>query len=190
MNKVDLELAKQEFNRDRNIWTDLLLTRRFWYQDLLTRIADRQMTHILTLSSIAIAIISIIFPITDEGTFLSTFSFLILSISALIGTILVLWTIFHDQKRLPIMRDEELGAYEKFHKAALENYNKALLGNITKKDIQDYFSLREQIKAKIKALEDNKFIRKLIGLSYIGFLIFFFLGMISFLLSVFCQRIK
>src|SRR3989338_8319548 len=105
MEKEDLELAKQEFMRDRDLWTDLVLKRRFYYADLLTRITDRQINHILTLTTLAVAIIAIVFARVEYFSLLTILSFVFLSISVLLGTGLVLNSIFRDKNGVSKLRE-------------------------------------------------------------------------------------
>ena len=180
MTKDDLELAKQEFTRDRDLWTDLLLKRRFYYQDLLTRVTDRQVNHILTLTTIAVALISIVIPITNLP-FFSIIPICLLSLSIILGTSLVLYTIFHDKNGIPKTRDAEVEIYSKFQSAANSNFNKAYSGNLTWNDVKDYFDLRKTIEEDLSKLKPNKILEKLKDTVYISFLVTFFLGLIIFL---------
>lgn len=186
MNKEDIELAKQEFTRDRDLWTDLLLKRRFYYQDLLTRVTDRQISHILTLTTIAVALVSIVIPITNL-TFYSVIPFVLLSLSILLGTGLVLYTIFDDKNGIPKTRDAELKIYSKFQSAANSNFNKAYSGSLTWNDVKDYFDLRKAIEEDLSKLKPNKILEKLKDAVYISFLVSFFLGLIIFLGLFFCK---
>lgn len=180
MNKEDIELSKQEFTRDRDLWTDLLLKRGFYYADLLTRVTDRQINHILTLTTIAVALISIVIPITNIP-FFSIIPFTLLSISIFLGTGLVLYTIFHDKNGIPKTRDAELQVYSKFQSAANRNFNKAYSGNLSWKDVEDYFDLRKEIEQDISRSKPNKIRERFIDAIYISFLCTFFLGLIIFL---------
>ncbi|MEK7517828.1 MAG: hypothetical protein AAB583_04725 [Patescibacteria group bacterium] len=183
MNKEDIELAKQEFNRDRDLWTSLLLQRRFYYTDLLTRVTDRQINHILTLTTITVAVLSLVFPLVTKTSPLSIFSFSFLSISTILGTALVLYTIFHDKSGIPKRRDEELSVYSKFQSGANQNFSKAYSGDLIWDDVKKYFNLRNEIIKEIENKRENKIVPIIIDASYISFLLFFFLGLGSFLIS-------
>ena len=188
MKEEDIELAKQEFNRDRDRWTDLLLTRRFYYADLQTRLTDRQINHTLTLTTIAIAVISVIFPLIGKSSPISTIALLLLSLSAILGTALVLYTVFKDKKGIPKIRDEELNVYSKFQSASMQNYNKAYSGEITWNDVKSYFELRGQIEKELKSKKENKLVEIIIDTLYITFLASFFLGLGSLLLLILCIK--
>lgn len=186
MRNEELELAKQEFSRDRNLWTDLLLQRRFYYADLLTRLVDRQINHTLTLTTLAVAILSIVFPIVNKAFYLATTSFTLLSISALLGTGLVLYTIFHDKKGIPKIRDEELKVYSKFQSSANQNYSKAYDKSLIWEDVKQYFNLKKEVVRDLSKTKGHKIQDITIDIFYILFLVSFFLGLVSFLISVFC----
>lgn len=183
MKKEDIELAKQEFMRDRDLWTDLVLKRRFYYADLLTRVTDRQINHILTLTTIAVAILSLVLPLATKTSPVSIFSFFLLSLSAVSGTGLVLYTIFHDKSGIPKRRDEELNVYSKFQSSANQNFSKAYSGDITWDDVKSYFNLRKEIIKEIENTKENKITSIITDISYILFLLSFFLGLASFLIS-------
>lgn len=183
MKKEDLELAKQEFSRDRDIWRDLLLQRRFYYTDLLTRVTDRQINHILTLTTIAVAVLSLAFPLATKTSPVSIFSFFLLSTSAILGTSLVLYTIFHDKSGIPKRRDEELSGYSKFQSSANQNFNKAYSGDLTWDDVKRYFDLKNEIIKDIENKKENKILPIITDTIYILFLLSFFLGLSSFLVS-------
>lgn len=187
MKQEDIELAKQEFSRDRDIWRDLLLQRRFYYADLLTRVTDRQINHILTLTTIAVAVLSLMFPLATNISSALIYSFFLLSTSTILGTGLVLYTIFHDKSGIPKQRDEELSGYSKFQSVAMQNYSKAYSAEITWDDVKRYFDLKNEIAKDIKNKKENKTAPMIIDTVYIFFLLSFFLGLSSFLVSFLCK---
>lgn len=185
MKKEDIELAKQEFNRERERWTDLLLDRRFYYADLLTRIADRQINHILVLTTISVAIVSIVFPLTR---FLIV-PFILLVASIVLGTLLVLYTIFQDQKGVPLTRDRELKVYKKLQEASNKNYIKAYDGTLSYNDVHNYYyDLKQKILKELTEIKASKLIPKITDILYIFFLVFFFLGLIYYFLFLIFYR--
>lgn len=183
MIKEDLELAKQEFSRDRDLWTSLLLQRRFYYADLLTRVTDRQINHILTLTTIEVAVLALVFLLATKTSPVSIFSFFLLSMSAILGTGLVLYIIFHDKSGIPKRRDEELSVYSKFQSSANHNFSKAYSEDLTWDDVKRYFNLRNEIIKEIENKKENKIAPIITDTIYILFLLSFFLGLASFLVS-------
>lgn len=186
-NEKDLALAKEEFARDRDLWTNLLVTRRFYYADLLTRVVERQNNHTLAISTIAIAVVSIAFPIINTSSLISAISFILLSISAFLGILLVLYTIFVDQNYIPKIKEKELDVYSKFQAASTKNYNKSVSSTLTIKDVEDYFGLKKDIEKSLQSESDSIF-RKLAKFSnyiYYLFLLIFIVGMSSFLYLIF-----
>lgn len=189
MKKEDLELAKQEFMRDRDLWTDLVLKRRFYYAELLTRVTDRQINHILTLTTLAVAIIAIVFARAEYFSLLTILSFVFLSFSVLLGTGLVLNSIFRDKNGIPKLREKEVSIYSRFQSAANQNYSKAYSGTLVWQDVEDYFGLRNQIQKELENIKDNKAPERIINIVYIAFLFSFFGGFILFIVSTFCKNL-
>lgn len=173
MKKEDIDLAKQEFYRDRDLWTNLLNQRRSYYSDLLTRVADRQINHILVLTTIAVAVLSIVFPVASKTSYLSIASFMLLAASVLLGTGLVLYSVFRDKIGLPKMRDEELGMYRRFQKAAIDNLTKSYSGSLTTEDVAKYFDLRDKVLRELGEKKENRTVEAITAGIYLVFLISF-----------------
>lgn len=190
MDKEYLELAKLEFDKERQFWRNAIFTRGSFYVDLMTRVSDRQINHILILSSISPAILAIIFPLVDRSSnSLLIIAFSLLFISTILGASLVLYTIFKDQNGIPKTKEWEIGIYKKFLSRANQNYSKAYSGDITKQDIETYFSgdIISEESEKTQKEQIDKFQKAFINLWYITFLATFFVGLLTFSASFICK---
>lgn len=182
-----LDVVKNEFEKSSERWTDLILQRHFWYEDLRVRIIDRQIQLILYISSVEIAIIGIVFPLLEEENGLF-FSVITMSLSAFIGFCLILWTISHDLKVIPKKEENETSIFSKLRDESLSIRDKAIFEKVNDKDIKKYFFNAQKIKKEFKDSDDN-FTRKIVDFFYIFFLIFCLLGFINFLFVVFLNPI-
>lgn len=189
MEKEYLELAKEEFNKEREFWRNAVFTRGSYYVDLLTRVSDRQNNHVLILSSISPAILGIIFPLVNKNNFLLVIAFFLLFASSVLGLSLVLYGIFKDKRGIPELKEWEINIYKKFLSNANQNYSKAYSGNLTAADIQKYFGghiVDNELDA-LQKQQNSSFTMMFRGAWYVIFLAAFFVGLLSFFASFLCE---
>src|SRR4030042_3219112 len=183
ISQKDLDVVKNEFEKSSERWTDLILQRHFWYEDLGIRIIDRQIQLILYISSVEIAIIGIVFPLLEKESEL-LFSVITMSLSAFVGFCLILWTIAHDRKVIPRKEKNEISIFSRLRDESLSIRDKATFEKVTDEDIKKYFLNAQKIKKELKDADDN-FIMKIVDFFYIFFLIFCLLGFLNFLFVIF-----
>lgn len=189
MKKGYLELAKEEFNKEREFWRVAIFTRGSYYIDLLTRVSDRQTNHILILSSISPAILGIIFPLVNKNNLLLVIAFSLLFVSSILGLALVLYTIFKDRKDIPKIKEWEINIYKKFLSNANQNYSKAYSGSLTATDVKKYFGgdIVGNELDNLQSQQNASLSRRFIDVWYVIFLATFFVGLLTFFASFFCK---
>jgi len=189
MDSKDLELAEREFNRDRGLWADLRVRRLFWYTDLEVRLAEREFQLTLSLASISVAFLAIVFPLTpDYDAPLFKVAVPLLFLASLMGIINILWSVWFDKRAILSDLEFEDSLYAKAQKKAVENLNKALLGSLSEEDIKKYFNLKDELVAeteKRKKEKEKKIERKLLYYLHWAFFIIFGSGFVCLLLSLF-----
>lgn len=180
-----LDVVKNEFEKSSERWTDLILQRHFWYEDLRIRIIDREIQLILYISSVEVAIIGIVIPLIkkENGLF---FSVITMSLGAFVGFCLILWMIAHDRKATSEKEKNEVDTFSRLRDGALYIRDKAIFEKVTDEDIKSYFLNAQKIKKEVEDKnEDNYFVRKIVDFFYVFFLIFFLLGFVNFLVVIF-----
>jgi len=193
MNQVDLNLMKEEFNQDRNRWTDIILQRIFFYGDLKIKLAEREFQFILFLTTVSIAFISVVLPLLlNSDHKISKISIFAFMLASFFGFLRVFLSIIVDKKEIPKDEEFEIGYFKKCQKLAGQIYGKITSGDITKKDIEKdvemYASLGRGINimgAQRKKEKDN-FSRKFLSSIHCLFLLSFAIGFFSLFSEIIC----
>ncbi len=153
----ELNIAKEEFAKDKERWTDLHLNCIFRYSELQTQNSERELNLVLSLVSISVAFLTIVVPLSKEHMsaffFEAIFFFILCSLS---GVADILWTIKRDQRLLVEDRDWEFDTYGKYQSSAAAIYNKLLDDIFPIKDMEKYFMLGETTKEESKVRSEKR----------------------------------
>lgn len=174
--KMNHNLIRQEFKREFEKWTDLMVQRRQWYFDQKFRLVDRTFQSVVSYSSISAAFIAIVFPLLDKTSPSILVALWAFSLNVLFGVILGSFPIFIDKKELPKAMGEELSVLRKFQSQSL-----AVFKDPTEKNIDGYFRLKDAIVSEIENKTYFQGFNNLLSGLYVTFLLTFLAGFFSLL---------
>lgn len=188
MDEKELELAKEEFRATRDTFTTLSIQRTFEFENRENRIIESKRSSLITFSSLAIAMVAIVFPIYTDNETISCFfvvPIVLLMISALYGIGLVIFSDKKEESFSKLQNDAEQTFVTTHLTEVVQIYSKAIDKTLKHTDIEDYFKSKEARKElynnEIKPLvQHNSRFNKL----YYLFLIIFALGFLLFMLTV------
>jgi len=181
MNEENLNLVKEEFDKDRKLWTDIVLQRIFYYGDLKIKIAEREFQFALFLTTISVAFLALILPlILNFGYKISNIVIFGFLISSALGFIRIILSIIFDKKEVPKDEKFELDYFQKCQKLAVEIYDSALNQIVNDEKIKEYFGLGKNARNLAFQREKEKRLpNKILSIIYYLFLLSFIIGFIS-----------
>jgi hypothetical protein len=190
MTPEDRQFALEEFGKTRERWTDLQLQTIFRNNDLLIKTGDREFDLILALTSISVAFLTVVVPLTAPQNTLTSILLFKLSIvyffaCALTGIVHLLWVIYRDRTLLKEKADWEMGQLKSFQNKTNAIYEKLLSNqDIPNEEMEGVVSQNETLKSEAKARQDiidkkpstmilNLLHRLFFGLFFAGFIFLF-----------------
>lgn len=187
MAEKELALAKEEFRTMRDTLTTLSMHRIFEFENRENRIIESKYSSIITFSSLAIAMVAIVFPIYADNQTVSCFFVVpiaLLMLSALYGIGLIIFSNMREGVFSTLQHDAEQTFLGGCLDGAITIYLKATDKTLEKADVEDYSGSKETSKElynKQVALlaQHNSRFNKL----YCLFLIIFVLGFLLFMLT-------
>jgi len=181
MNEENLNLIKEEFDKDRKLWTDIVLQRTFYYGDLKIKIAEREFQFTLFLTTISVAFLALILPlILDSGYKISNIAILGFLISSAVGFARIILSIIFDKKQIPKDEEFELAYFKKGQELAAEIYSDTLNRTVDNEKIKEYSNLGKNAKDLAFRREKEKCLsNKILSIIYYIFLFSFMVGFIS-----------
>ncbi len=195
MDKDEINLLIEELLRSAERWTDLSIDSLYRSADLGARNSDREFNLILALTSLCVAFLTIVLPITQNGQSLllliSGISFLL---TAIIGIIILILTISRDKRLIKSDGDWEHKTFNKYLgqtvdiRSKLFDYKKSPNDNLLaeiRSEIEKYFQEREELDTQIeqrKSVKENEI--SAIALKYLGLFFSIFFTLSIFVLAV------
>lgn len=188
MEKGELKLAQDEFRVTRDTLTSLSTQRMFEFENRENKIIERKHASIVAFSSLAIAMVAIVFPLyanKETADCLSIVSVALLLTSALYGIGLIIFSNAKDNLHSKLQNNAE----QKFLNQQLQEvvgiYSMALDGTLKRDHIKNYFNLKEKGK-KVYAQEVQPITKhsSVLDRLYNLFLILFGLGLLLFVFSI------
>ncbi|MCX6766887.1 MAG: hypothetical protein NT170_03890 [Candidatus Moranbacteria bacterium] len=186
MEQKDIDLIKNEFNRTRDMLSDIAVKRHFSYEEFDNSIKERQNSYVMTISSISIAIIGIVFPIIGKESVENNhlnFPILLLGFTSILGFVISVFFIYFDRWFAKKQWERDTRYMDKLIGKSTEIYDKADAKNIKWDDIGEYFNFKEKGK-EIYIKEDDNIFSKYIDVHFVYFGLFL-IGLIMFLYSIF-----
>lgn len=188
MNDKELKLAQDEFRTTRDALTTLSIQRMFEFENRENRIVERKHTSIVAFSSLAIAMVAIVFPIyaSKKGVdCISIVSVFLLLLSALFGIGLIVFSIEKERVHSKLQNDAEQKLLNKQLNGIVNLYSQTIDGTLEQKHIEDNWSVKEESKKVYE--QDVEPITKysfFLDKLYYLFLALFGLGLLLFVVSV------
>lgn len=176
---MDTNLIKDEFNRDRNLWTEIILNRINFYYDLELRRKEREFQTVLFLTTTAIAFLAIVFTSSYN---VSKSTIIIFLLAALFGFVRIFASLIVDKKQIPLALNWETDLYSIPQKLAVEIYGDALNGQVDEEKIKKYLSIRDETSKRIadrNAEKQKSLTNKFLTVISFAFLLLFALGFLS-----------
>ena len=189
MEIIDKQLAKEEFSKTRDNLVAISTQRMFIYEDLENKILERQSSHLVTISSVAVGIVGVLFPIIfqNKNNFDRTLviSAIILSLCAVYGLVLIIYFNHKENIFNKVRQNSEQIYLPAVLEKTVEMYDKAINGKVEQIDIQNYYEFKnikkQNYEEAVRNLETYSTSRKKL---YCSFLIIFIFGLVIFLYSV------
>lgn len=187
MDDKELKLAQDEFRTTRDVLTTLSIQRMFEFENRENRIIERKHTAIVAFSSLAVAMVAIVFPIyaSREGAdYLSIASVILLLISALYGIGLIIFSNEKEGAHSKLQNDAEQKFLNKQLNEIVGIYSQAIDGTLEQQHIKDYWDVKEESK-KVYAQDVEPITRhsSVLNKLYYLFLALFVLGLLLFVWS-------
>lgn len=188
MDDKELKLAQDEFRTTRDVLTSLSIQRMFEFENRENRIIERKHSSIVAFSSLAIAMVAIVFPIYASNkvvAYLSIVSVILLLASALYGIGLIIFSNEKEEKHSKLQNDAEQKFLSEQLKRAVGIYSQAIDGTLEQKHIKDYWDVKEENK-KVYAQEVEPITKysSVLNKLYYLFLALFGFGLLLFVVSV------
>ena len=149
MDEKELKLARDEFRTTRDALTSLSTQRMFEFENRENRIIERKHTSITSFSSLAIAMVAIVFPIyasNEAVNYLSIISIGLLLVSALYGIGLIIFSNEKEGLYSKLQSDAEQKFLDKQLIGVVNIYSQAIDGTLKKELIENYFTTKEESK--------------------------------------------
>lgn len=188
MNEKELQLAKDEFRTTRDVLTTLSTQRMFEFENRENRIMGRKHTSIIAFSSLAIAMVAIVFPIyasSEAVGCLSIVSVILLLISAFYGIGLIVFSNEKEGVYSKLQNDAEQKFLDKQLNEVVGIYSQAIDGTLRQEHIENYLDIKEKSK-KVYAHDIEPITRysSILNKLYYLFLVVFGLGLLLFVVSL------
>ena len=177
-----------EASATKERWADIRLQALDRYRNLLIGNGEREFNLSLTLVSISVAFLTIVVPLLNDYTspfFL--FGLCCFFISAILGVVDLLWTIYRDRHYLQEDLRWEDGMYKRFQTKSVDFYTRLTMGPpVTRGDIKVYLDKGDSSKETQERSETrNKlFSTKALVFTHRCFIIAFFFGFLILMVVI------
>lgn len=188
MDEKELKLAQDEFRTTRDVLTGLSIQRMFEFENRENRMIERKQTSIVAFSSLAIAMVAIVFPIyanSEMADYSSVVSVGILLTSALYGIGLIIFSNEKEGLHSKLQNNAEQKFLNQQLKEVVEIYSRALDGTLKREQIENYLNFKEESK-EVYAQEVKPITRhsSVLDRLYYLFLFLFGSGLLLFVFSI------
>jgi hypothetical protein len=188
MDGKELKLAQDEFRTTRDVLTSLSIQRMFEFENRENRIIERKHASIVAFSSLAIAMVAIVFPIyasNEMADYLSIVSVALLMVSAFYGIGLIIFSNEKGGVHSKLQNDAEQKLLNRQLKEVVGIYSQAIDGTLKREHIENYLNIKEESKKvygqEVKPITQHS---ALLNKLYYLFLFIFGLGLLLFVFSI------
>lgn len=178
MRTVDKRFITQELEQEKDIWTQLLIQRRFYYSERLIKSDERILNYLLNISALAIGALALLGSQREINRYYNI-AFIDFFLSLFLSTIVLIISFFTEPKAIKKAADEELGTYERFQKSVVKILEKANLASLQEEDIINHDNLRNTIEHDIRDKKVDKFTHSFLKIMTASAVSAFFVGIIS-----------
>lgn len=173
MTSKEQEIIKEKGKERLKILREYDLRRREWYQDIDINIADKQLEHTISISTISAAIIALTVTLQTQKNFWVDLSFWSLLSTVILGIFLVLLILSYNKKNIKDSKDVELSII-----STLQKSTKLVIENPATYE-QHQADFDQQIQKIEELPEKYKLQRKILEYLYYLLLVTFFLGFLG-----------
>lgn len=180
----------QVFTSHYNAWLHQRADMSKRYSDAISVVSDRSFNLFLNITSIAVAFLAVVLPLTSNSSNLFYFTSYLFFLEVVMGISLMLINVHFLEKDTLADAEWVDQCYEELIDKAAGLLLKAQSGTITQNDLNDYWTVRDSLHNTID--QRNKERRKrlsnrILRRSWI-FYVIFILGVLSLLINIFIEH--